>query len=179
MIPRATALLIVVYALFHSIVAMSAELRYSARELYALVSAGIPMLERRVEGDLLHLREEPVPQEEEETRRQLEALGYVDALGSETKPSIELRIEHGAAKLDRISIGVERWTGEHCSARVVVFSPMKARLFAKKWQVEELATAGERKTLSASPAVAVKSAPLIVSLQFFRCRPVLREVVLY
>lgn len=151
---------------------------YSARQLYPMVTKGIPVLERRSDGGILHVKPRLMSKAQKEQIEKLAALGYVDGSVNTATETVGLKIRHKAPAIQQVTVVSQVLGGEKCSVRLVVSSAKGKVLYAKNQSLKEAAREKKASTgvLTFDVGLEGHEDGYSVHIQFKGCKVAIREV---
>jgi hypothetical protein len=111
--------------------ALAESTTYTARQLFAAVTQGVPVIERQEGGNILHIRQKRLSAEEKRHLEELAQLGYVDGPALATHRAT-LSIEHQSGSVDRVLVTMATFQGDACTLDFAVSDEKRKQVYRQR-----------------------------------------------
>lgn len=112
--------LVVASIIFLIPTAAPADVTYGPKQLYTMVTNGVPLLERGEQGDVLHLKRKRLTEKQKRHIEQLSQLGYMDGTAAASE-RCSLSIKLNEADVGKLLIYLGDIEEKACDVRLVVW----------------------------------------------------------
>jgi hypothetical protein len=150
---------------------------YEARALYPLVSQGIPVLERKEAGNVLHIKFKRLSKKVKDRIRELASLGYVES-GVSALHTCALTIKHIDPRIKKVTIVGDNFRSLDCPVKLVILTSTGKVLYAKKVSTRSAVRTGNSQSeiLSLSVDLDELGGESSVVVQFKGCEVAIRKI---